>query len=189
MRPPEIGPEQRRQQERYRRVREARLPKLRPVRATWLLVPQVNPAFTAFLAAVTAEAFDGRFVPSAPPLRPFRDVVVAMCADAGVGHADLVGQRRDRRITGLRHELYWLGAVEHGLSLPQVGRRLQRDHTSVLHGLRRVNAVFAAAFGLSGAAALQVTAVARHEAVQRAYRTAADARDERGRRSHKGARP
>lgn len=50
---------------------------------------------------------------------------------------DLKGPRRRRREAWPRQELMWRLSHEGGRSLPQIGAYLNRDHTTVLHGVRR----------------------------------------------------
>jgi hypothetical protein len=90
-----------------------------------------------------------------------------VAAAHGLTAAEVTSLQRRAEVMAARHELYWLGAVEHGLSLPQIGRTMKRDHTSVLHGVRSVNATFLRVFGLEGAAALAVSPVERREAIVR----------------------
>ena len=198
MEPPAIGPEQRRQHERYQRLRET----LHPARRVLLVKPRAerrpalpvcSPGLAAHIAAVTAEDF-GADMPMAEALGlggapTFSDAVREVTAYHGVTVAELLGAGRMRYLMSARHELYWLAVVEYGLSLPAAGRALGgKDHTTIMHGKRRIDAVFAAAFGVSGGAALGVPASARHEAVRLAYRSAEQVRSEVDARNLQGAR-
>jgi hypothetical protein len=106
----------------------------------------------------------------------------AACAAVGCSRPELLGPSRDRRLTIVRAELYWLGRAFYGLSLPQIGRAMgDRDHTTVLNSLRRAQAAFRAA-GLDTEAALALTAEARR-AIIAAHFTAMAGRareDQRG---------
>lgn len=52
-------------------------------------------------------------------------------------HVDaLVSQRRDRGVTIPRREVSYVAAALTPLSLPQIGRRMNRDHTTVLHHIQ-----------------------------------------------------
>lgn len=69
------------------------------------------------------------------------DALVASVADA-------FAMRPDQVLSADRHannvEARWVVALmcrkQHNMSLPAIGRRLGRDHTTVLHGLRQVEA-------------------------------------------------
>jgi len=86
------------------------------------------------------DAIDGRYVGIHLPL-PERilDVVAAV---SGIGVATLRGRQRTRPVARARQAAYWMLAHHTSLSLPAIGARLGgRDHTSVLHGLRRADAL------------------------------------------------
>ena len=94
-----------------------------------------------FLSPET-DAIDGRYVGVHLPL-PERilDVVAQV---TGVGVAALLGRQRTRWVARARQAAYWMLAHHTSLSLPAIGARLGgRDHTSVLHGLRRADALIA----------------------------------------------
>ena len=56
--------------------------------------------------------------------------------------AALVGQGRDRTLTYWRHILMYLAHRFTGYSFPQIGRLTGgRDHTTVLHGVRKITAM------------------------------------------------
>lgn len=96
-----------------------------------------------------------------PPKDTFAMQIRAACAAVGCSRPELLGPSRDRRLTIVRAELFWLGRTFYGLSLPQIGRAMgDRDHTTVLNSLRRAQAAFRAA-GLDTEAALALTAEAR----------------------------
>lgn len=57
----------------------------------------------------------------------------------GYSITELRGSCRDRRLTQVR----WIAAAtlrDRNLSLPQIGRVLNRHHTSILYGLRELEA-------------------------------------------------
>jgi WhiB family transcriptional regulator, redox-sensing transcriptional regulator len=63
--------------------------------------------------------------------------IVAAVADRhGLTVEVLTGDGRSRGVVAARREAMWC-LRESGLSLPDVGRVLGRDHSTVLHGLRR----------------------------------------------------
>jgi chromosomal replication initiation ATPase DnaA len=50
---------------------------------------------------------------------------------------DITGRSRVRKIVRARQRFCLLARDDLGLSLCEIGRRLQRDHTTVLHSCRR----------------------------------------------------
>jgi hypothetical protein len=104
---------------------------------------------------------EGARVFADPPKDTLALQIRAACAAVGCSRPELLGPSRDRRLTIVRAELFWLGRAFYGLSLPQIGRAMgDRDHTTVLNSLRRAQAAFRAA-GLDTEAALALTAEAR----------------------------
>ena len=51
----------------------------------------------------------------------------------------VLSPRRDKRVVDCRSEAVWLIAKETELSLAALGRFIGRDHTSVIHSIRRHN--------------------------------------------------
>lgn len=82
---------------------------------------------------------DGQLV--GPEVNTAGDRVAAICNDVcarfGITKAELTGRRHlplhvdARRVAALRM------AEELGMSLPQIGRILHKDHTTILHAIRR----------------------------------------------------
>ena len=54
---------------------------------------------------------------------------------------DIMGHSRNADIIEARHHAMWLCAKETSLSYPQLARAFRRDHTTILHAVRRVNAI------------------------------------------------
>lgn len=65
------------------------------------------------------------------------------CVELGVTYSDMVGSRGSDRVSCIRMRMYWEMKNEFPLlSLPQIGRAFGgRDHTSVLSGIRRWEAM------------------------------------------------
>jgi chromosomal replication initiator protein len=56
---------------------------------------------------------------------------------------DIVSHRRSRPICAARHAAYRMARDLTFLSLPQIGQRIGgRDHTTVLHGVRKTRSLF-----------------------------------------------
>ncbi len=51
---------------------------------------------------------------------------------------DIRSDRRDKRTTEARHILMFLASKHTGMSLPQIGKFLRRDHTSVWGGRNKI---------------------------------------------------
>ena len=70
--------------------------------------------------------------------RPFVDVLKDVSRETGVPSRVLLGKRRMHYIVEARRLLWWRAAHEcPHLSIADIGRRSNVDHTSVLHGLKR----------------------------------------------------
>lgn len=64
-------------------------------------------------------------------------VVNEVCDKYGVSQEDLCGDRRGVYLVRARHEAYFRIRMETGLSFPDIGNRLHRDHTSIQYGVRK----------------------------------------------------
>lgn len=63
------------------------------------------------------------------------DIVAAVAVVTGVQPHQLAAHRRNRSWSRAR-QLCWLVIYDHGLlSLPEIGRQFDRDHTTILHGV------------------------------------------------------
>jgi len=77
-----------------------------------------------------------------PPLHPDLAACLALvAATSGEAAAELLGPRRGRALAKARHILFWLARRRTRLSLKEIGAGLCRDHTSVLHGVCRCEAI------------------------------------------------
>jgi chromosomal replication initiation ATPase DnaA len=68
------------------------------------------------------------------------DLVAAAAQAAMVPLAVMLSRQRGARLAAHRAAAMWLAANRRA-TLPQVGRAFGRDHTTVIHALRRVDAV------------------------------------------------
>lgn len=72
------------------------------------------------------------------PVAPWRVILSEVCRKHGMTQKQVIGQQRNHNIVLARHEAMYRMAHETRMSLPMIGRRLgDRDHTTVLHGLRQ----------------------------------------------------
>jgi hypothetical protein len=68
----------------------------------------------------------------------WREIAEQSAAKHHVTLLDLRSARRDQAVVKARHEAFWRCRNETTLSLPEIGRRFGgRDHTTVLHGIRK----------------------------------------------------
>lgn len=70
---------------------------------------------------------------------PAADVLSAVTRRSGLCNADLLGKDRHDRTALFRHAAAWLMRA-YGLSFPEIGRELRRDHTTIMSGVRRLDA-------------------------------------------------
>ena len=67
-----------------------------------------------------------------------RKLASAVATKHGITLAELVSDRRSRHLARARQEAMWMLKRHTKLSYPQIGRILgKRDHTTILHGVRR----------------------------------------------------
>lgn len=72
---------------------------------------------------------------------PVRDTIREVAGRHGIDPALIVGPFRNKRIVAIRHEAIALAHLRRpDLSLQQLGRAFDRDHTSILHALRKTEA-------------------------------------------------
>lgn len=63
------------------------------------------------------------------------------CQELGVAYEVIVGHGRSRRIVRIRHQIMYDLRFGLHLSLPEIGKALGgRDHTTILHGVRKIEA-------------------------------------------------
>lgn len=69
------------------------------------------------------------------------DVLSATASEFGISKLDIISQRRSANVVLPRQVAMYLAKVVTGRSLPEIGRRIGgRDHTTVLHGIRKIEA-------------------------------------------------
>jgi len=81
---------------------------------------------------VKAEEAEGAFMPN------WRRIVLEVCEKHGLRLNDVISERRAVPLVKARQEAMYRLHQETTMSLPAIGRRLgNRDHTTVLYGIRR----------------------------------------------------
>lgn len=69
---------------------------------------------------------------------PVLDIIKAVAAKHGLTVAQIKGHGRQKALTAARHEaISRVYAARPDLSLPQIGRIFHRDHTTILHAVRK----------------------------------------------------
>jgi hypothetical protein len=83
--------------------------------------------------------------PPEPGITPNK-IIAEVCRFFGVSRTDLISARRTKQIVIQRHISMYLCKKLTLRSLPEIGRRHGgKDHTTVLHAVRRISALLAAA--------------------------------------------
>lgn len=67
------------------------------------------------------------------------DIITVAAKLSGMSVDAIMGPGRHRKLAYVRHAVYYV-ARSNGHSYPQIGARLNRDHSSVIHGLDRAMA-------------------------------------------------
>ncbi len=73
-----------------------------------------------------------------PGLVPVSVVIQAVARTHGVRSADITGPKRNRMMTRARHLAMYLARRHCGVSFPELGREFGRDHSTVQHGVAKV---------------------------------------------------
>ena len=71
------------------------------------------------------------------------DVILAVCTHFGLEEKELLGRGRSRNVAFPRQVSMYLMRKDADISLEEIGRALKRDHTTVLHGIRKIEAELA----------------------------------------------
>lgn len=68
--------------------------------------------------------------------RDLVDLLDRVCAGRGVTRAEVCGRGRTRTVASARHELWWHLRSTRAFSYEEIGRLFERNHSTVLHGVR-----------------------------------------------------
>lgn len=68
----------------------------------------------------------------------FSEIVDAVAAEFEIRRTSILSDRREFKIALARHVCMALAERTLSYSLPRIGRLVNRDHTTVLHGIRRI---------------------------------------------------
>ena len=72
---------------------------------------------------------------------PVEAIMRATCAHFGVALIDMLSERRTQDIVRPRQIAAYLARQLTSQSLPQIGRRMRRDHTAIMHSVRKIEAL------------------------------------------------
>lgn len=104
------------------------------------LVIKNNPAMTYAAALVDADAADQVAIKKVTPT--VLSIVKATCEHFGRSYADIMSMRRDMAHVWPRHVAMYLAKTMTTQSFPEIGRRMgDRDHTTILHAVRKIQAL------------------------------------------------
>lgn len=78
-------------------------------------------------------------LPSAPPVHEVDRIVDVVARHYRVKTADLMGNRRQKHVVEPRQLAMYFARQHTALSYPELGRRFDRDHTTVLYAVDRVS--------------------------------------------------
>lgn len=67
---------------------------------------------------------------------PLHAILIEICAKHNLTVHELRSERKARPLARARQEFFWRAKLETEASLPGIGRMLNRDHTTVLYGIR-----------------------------------------------------
>jgi hypothetical protein len=85
-----------------------------------------------------------RVASETPRRAKIKEIIREVCAEYGVNEMDVLSHRRGQRFTRPRQKICYRLRLETTLSMPSIGRFMNRDHTSVLHSIRKAEALIAA---------------------------------------------
>lgn len=67
-----------------------------------------------------------------------REIVSKICTHFGIAEAEVLGDGRTKTVVHIRHLAMYFVRRECALSLVEIGRMFNKDHSSVVHGVRRI---------------------------------------------------
>jgi chromosomal replication initiation ATPase DnaA len=115
------------QEEAHRRAAKA---------ATMPRVRRILPSCADRREAALRAAFDA--VPDVFKTRPaWKLIARQVCAAHDAPYDDVMSERRLAALVTVRHEIWYRMKTELNMSYPEIGGRFSRDHTTILHGVRK----------------------------------------------------
>lgn len=99
--------------------------------------PPVEAVRIVFRDMILVSSDHGDFANMPATISQAEAIIREVCLARKVRRNELFSARRRPHIVAARHEACWRLKNETSMSLPQIGRLLGRDHTTVLHGVRK----------------------------------------------------
>jgi len=65
----------------------------------------------------------------------YEEIIDSICQAYGIKKMHLLSKRRDKKLVYVK-KLTYVTLRNLGLSLPKIGKLLNKDHTTILHGIR-----------------------------------------------------
>ena len=72
-----------------------------------------------------------------PPRHPVRLIIAVVAAIFNLPLRTMYSKRRDPRAAKIRFAAYYLAHLHTEYSYPQIGRVFNKDHTTIMHGVKR----------------------------------------------------
>lgn len=105
------------------------------------LAPRGTVVGAAMVRTVLSELL--RQAQNAPVRGDVDTILRAVCAEFGVTKDDLLSKKREATISQARQIAMYLLREDAGLTVARIGRELERDHSTVLHGCGRIETAIA----------------------------------------------
>jgi chromosomal replication initiation ATPase DnaA len=121
---------------------ETRLAKLRQQQEVWARQAEVARAGIEREAKAAALLDERQSVRVLPVTVTVARIVQIASTFYGVRIPEIKGAGRTRRVAKARFGVYWASRVLLGLSTPQIGARMNRDHSTIVSALRKDRAEF-----------------------------------------------
>ena len=106
-----------------------------PIAAVRPQPPQ--PVIAPLCEIAPSEPLNYRFRTPKLPRNQFFHILVEVATKHEVTPDELIGHNRRAKIVWIRREVIWRAVKEQKYSIARVARWLQKDHTTIIHDLRR----------------------------------------------------
>jgi transposase len=108
-----------------------------PARPKAEVEPETAPVRTALPAPVARDIIDVASDATELRGRPVKQIIAHVARESGIKVDEILGPSRRIHVVAARHKAIVQVARERpDMSLPAIGRRFRRDHTTILHALR-----------------------------------------------------
>lgn len=100
-----------------------------------LVLERRSERLAAKVADLEAQLERERQGPFAEAMR-WKQILLEVGAKYGFSIEEMTSIRRHKPLVAARHEAMWRMKNETNMSFPAIGRRMGRDHTTIMHGIR-----------------------------------------------------